>query len=261
MNSLNDVCYEEIKNNFYYGILGDFKIIIDKKTEYINATNLCKKGGKDFKIWKMSDQFKELSNYYKQNIYNIKDENCKIISGTYIRKEFFLALSLWLSIDFYDKIYKIIEKQFISEFMLTDEDKLRKINNVEKKMCSLQLKNTILKDDKIPKSIMLPSKLNIFSIIKKNKDDSNYPYYVIRCQKPLFNKSIKDLKEKYPNMTIEHKIQYNHNIINFFNRIKENLPYIETRFNHLKVDDIEKLKSDIDKLFPELDEILPSKRK
>lgn len=59
----------------------------------------------------------------------------------------------------------------------------------------------------------------MLSIIKKNKDDSDYPYYVMRCQRGLYNKSLKDLKLKYPNLIIAHEIKYNPNTINLFNRI------------------------------------------
>lgn len=39
--SLNDICYEQIKDNFYYGKFGDFKLVIDKDTGCFNATKLC----------------------------------------------------------------------------------------------------------------------------------------------------------------------------------------------------------------------------
>jgi hypothetical protein len=38
---LNDVCYEQISENFYNGIFGDFQLVIDKETGYFNATKLC----------------------------------------------------------------------------------------------------------------------------------------------------------------------------------------------------------------------------
>lgn len=41
--SLRDTCYEHIKDNFYYGLFGDFKLVIDTKTGYFNATKLCRR--------------------------------------------------------------------------------------------------------------------------------------------------------------------------------------------------------------------------
>jgi hypothetical protein len=49
MTSLRDVCFEQIQDQYWYGLYGDFKIIIDKDTGYFNATKLCQDGGKEFK--------------------------------------------------------------------------------------------------------------------------------------------------------------------------------------------------------------------
>jgi hypothetical protein len=36
--SLTECIYECIKDAFYYGLFGDFKLVIDKATGYFNAT-------------------------------------------------------------------------------------------------------------------------------------------------------------------------------------------------------------------------------
>ena len=59
-NSLSSICYEQIKDNYYYGLYGDFKIIVDKNTGYFNATKLCKDGNKDFKNWFQNQESKNL---------------------------------------------------------------------------------------------------------------------------------------------------------------------------------------------------------
>jgi len=38
---LTECTYECIKDTFYYGLFGDFKLVIDKATGYFNATKLC----------------------------------------------------------------------------------------------------------------------------------------------------------------------------------------------------------------------------
>jgi hypothetical protein len=37
---LTKCIYENIKDNFYYGLFGDFKLVIDEGTGYFNATKL-----------------------------------------------------------------------------------------------------------------------------------------------------------------------------------------------------------------------------
>ena len=59
-NNLSSICYEQIKDNFYYGLYGDFKIIVDKSTGFFNATKLCKDGNKEFKHWFENKESKKL---------------------------------------------------------------------------------------------------------------------------------------------------------------------------------------------------------
>src|SRR2546428_5647193 len=68
---INDIAYEQIRDSYYYGAYGEFKLIINKEYGYINATKLCKDGGKHFFHWnesKASKQLKQvLENHLKEN--------------------------------------------------------------------------------------------------------------------------------------------------------------------------------------------------
>jgi hypothetical protein len=61
--SLNDICYEQIKDNYYYCKFGEFRLVVDKNTGCFNATKLCKEGNKDFNQWKRLERVKELLKY------------------------------------------------------------------------------------------------------------------------------------------------------------------------------------------------------
>lgn len=56
---LTECIYECIKDTFYYGVFGDFKLVIDKATGYFNATKLCDQGGKRFRDWKVFRKIKK----------------------------------------------------------------------------------------------------------------------------------------------------------------------------------------------------------
>ena len=49
--SLKNVCFENIKDEFYYGKFGEFTLVIDKNTGFFNATKLCKQSNKKYSNW------------------------------------------------------------------------------------------------------------------------------------------------------------------------------------------------------------------
>jgi hypothetical protein len=144
--SLNDICYEQIKDNFYYGKFGEFKLVIDKNTGCFNATKLCTDGGKEFRQWKRLERVQELIKFYENTrsddvagggFYKIKtgnkdDKRCrgdphgifyevkqanygtgKLVTGQYVQKEFILDIASWISPAFYFKCSKIVNYFFI----------------------------------------------------------------------------------------------------------------------------------------------------
>jgi len=105
---LNDTCYEHIKDTFYYGLFGDFKLVVDKATGCFNATKLCEQGGKNYFNWRRLEKSKNMVEYYHKNcqnsggnfLYEVKLQNNdhlnKKITGAYVPKEFFSELVSWM---------------------------------------------------------------------------------------------------------------------------------------------------------------------
>src|SRR5579864_919468 len=121
MASLNDVCFERIKDTFYYGMFGEFKLVVDKSTGCFNATKLCKDGGKEFRQWMRLEKSKRLIEYYESrrgdphggsDFYEVKGDNKDALvaktTGQYVRKELILDIASWVSIEFYDKCNRVI---------------------------------------------------------------------------------------------------------------------------------------------------------
>ncbi|CCU55451.1 N1R/p28-like protein [Adoxophyes honmai entomopoxvirus 'L'] len=241
--SLNDICYEQIKDSFHYGLFGGFKLVIDKTNGYFNATKLCKDGGKRFKHWNENDKSKEIIIYvrnflqsrnsvlanddiiYEEKKTNNKLDIDKIITGTYVHKLLLLNISLWISNEFYLKCYTIIEKYYIDEYTTEykeDKNKLNgKIKEIEK---NIEDKNNVItslensiKDLNItlnnvkPKIITPPSHNSMYStftIIKlyfeNKKDDYNY-YITTVCNRDYYIK-INNLRILYPELSIVLKL-------------------------------------------------------
>ena len=55
-----DVSFEQIKNNFWYGAYGEFRVIMMKDCGWVNATKMCHSGGKKFKHWLENASSKQL---------------------------------------------------------------------------------------------------------------------------------------------------------------------------------------------------------
>ena len=49
---ISDLCFEVIEDDFHYAQYGPFKVVMRKSDAFINATHLCKMGGKRFTQWK-----------------------------------------------------------------------------------------------------------------------------------------------------------------------------------------------------------------
>ena len=166
---LSECIYEHIKDTFYYGLFGDFKLVIDKATGYFNATKLCDAGNKPFRQWKVLEKSKKMVEYYQRSwrrnndasfLYEVKlqnnDQLNKQVTGTYVPKELILDIASWISVEFYDKCNNIIINYFVNEFKKMDKNKLQeKIKEVEtltENMTKLSLEHEAIvkvKDDRI----------------------------------------------------------------------------------------------------------------
>ncbi|CCV02484.1 hypothetical protein IIV31_112L [Armadillidium vulgare iridescent virus] len=183
MASLNDICYEQIKDNFHHGIFGDFKLVVDKETGYFNATKLCKDGGKKFRNWTVLEKSKKLLRFYdhknrghNHGLYEVKgankNETDAKITGQYVSKELILDIASWISIEFYDKCNEIIVDFFVSEFKTKEMTLIQQINLAEEKMEKLVLENTEIikeKEDKIDSLEQLIKQMKIDSETRHNQ--------------------------------------------------------------------------------------------
>src|SRR3977135_718982 len=70
---IGDICYEQIKSNYWYANYHGFKVVMMKSNGYINATKLCADGGKSFYNWLALKRSKDTMNYY-QTILNQSED-------------------------------------------------------------------------------------------------------------------------------------------------------------------------------------------
>ena len=61
------VTFESVDNDYQWGYYFQFKVLIITQNGYINATKLCKDGGKQFKHWLDNQGSKDLINEFESS--------------------------------------------------------------------------------------------------------------------------------------------------------------------------------------------------
>jgi hypothetical protein len=51
MNTLSELIYEPVNEEYGWGLYGEFRVLIRRKDGYVNVTKLCKDGGKELSDW------------------------------------------------------------------------------------------------------------------------------------------------------------------------------------------------------------------
>src|SRR3977135_3111818 len=148
---LSELVFEQIEGNFWYAAYGPFRVIMMKDTGYVNATKLCKSGGKDYKDWsrlngshelihaienelalentcgslEYSDLTLPISNVQictmqklacKQVQTRNRSDEGQQISGTYCHPDLIPHIACWISPDFALKVSKIVNGYITMEY-------------------------------------------------------------------------------------------------------------------------------------------------
>lgn len=248
-DSFLDICYECIRDQYYFGLYGDFQLIIDTETVCFNATKLCQVAGKRLRNWFQTKEAKKTIDFFQTKLPNIttmytisgntEDQYNTLISGTYLRKELILRLAMWISLEFYYKVTKILENYYsnlVREKYKYDVDErnqlLENIKTINERLCWMSNTFEHVKEDVSPKT-KNKNKRHIFELFAKHCDPE-FPYYAIRIQNASYKYTIKKLENKYPKMESIFKLEYDPNPINLYNRLKEQ-GKIQTNYNNIKL--------------------------
>jgi len=256
--TLNDICYEQIKDTFWYGIYGDFKLVIDKSTDCFNATKLCEATGKRVYDWFRLARSKELIEYYNvlkspptspsrdekdatgipvASFYEIKEaqyHESKLITGTYLCKDLILSLATWISNDFYHKCSNIVNHYFVKDFKEREQVLQDLIISAEEKMKKLCLEKDATIEEQKCKIRDMEERLTVSTIdrVPKSQDTDlrerfvvlkrkEGEYYVIRGQDKYCTNKVKAQTDLDPSIATVIDLAYQPNSRNLFIRLKE----------------------------------------
>src|SRR5277367_4622610 len=148
---LSAICFEHIKDDYWYGAYGEFRVVMMKTNGWVNASKMCKDGGKKFNDWTRLQSTKQLLETFNrleasENTTDIKTEDgntcgdrptgitatrCntlkivvennfsetgRLISGTYCPADLIPSIAGWISPEFQIKANRIINHYLVSEY-------------------------------------------------------------------------------------------------------------------------------------------------
>src|SRR3981189_725894 len=143
--NLGDIAYEQIDGKYWFGQYGDFNVVLDKESGYVNVSKLCRDGGKKFNDWKRNKLSCELiaafsldvpkgNNEFSldvckagitalQNDWLIKKVNTRkhtepdiLISGSYAHLDLLPHIASWVSAPFARMVSKITNNFLFGQY-------------------------------------------------------------------------------------------------------------------------------------------------
>ncbi|AQN68751.1 putative kilA-n domain protein [Saudi moumouvirus] len=256
---IRNVIIKEINDKYAIGKMGDFKVIIMKKNGFINATNLCKYVGKDFKHWKENKTAKLLIKELISSagipsdevIMTITGGNITKIRGTYVHPKLIIHIAAWCSAEYALKISDIVieyhAKEVIEEkekLLKKKDDKIdrlsKKIDEQKKQINKLleqgnqvlgyakdtNRKINVVVNERVPLSDE-PKNEESFYIARNNdkpsKKRDTYDYKAIRITNKSKSTTMSKYYKNHPKGEIILKIKYTPNAKHLWNACKEKI--------------------------------------
>ena len=139
---ITKLAYEKINDKYSKAKYGEFDVIMDMTTGYINATKLCTDGGKQVKAWLRNDGNKELIKYFENSHRSNFTPMTNILTGgqntelrgTYVHPKLITHIASWVSPAFAWKVSEIVNNFLIKE----KEDEIMKTKFlVKQKDCKI----------------------------------------------------------------------------------------------------------------------------
>lgn len=176
----------DIDEKYAWARFGNVEVIMMKENGYINATKLCKLGGKNFRDWYrggnknyvefIENQLNEASanlRYPIKSLILVKDGNNNEIRGTYAHPKIIVSVASWISHEFNSMVSDIVLNFF-----------------AEQRTAALKKEITV-KDDKID------NLTNVVNIQTKKIDEQSLKIDELLYQAKSMNNKLDFVKQEY----------------------------------------------------------------
>jgi hypothetical protein len=141
-SNINQIIFENINNEYSYGMYSNFIVIIHTESGYINITKLCKLKynnleDKNLCHWLENKENKDLIKYINENKLHKnskfeatflkkaggKNETLALVSGTYAHPLIVPQVAQWISVKFALMVSEIINQHLVDEYLLKLDEK------------------------------------------------------------------------------------------------------------------------------------------
>ena len=130
---INEVAFEQIQGNYWYGAYEEFRVVMMKDSGYINATKMCKDNGKLYYHWARQKHIKQLIRFVgvkaKKEHGGVlpmpirvaikatdNSQTDKLISGVYIHPDLIGSLACWISPEYaLNFASKVVQEHLLSK--------------------------------------------------------------------------------------------------------------------------------------------------
>jgi KilA-N domain/Protein of unknown function (DUF3627) len=127
MMTITELVYEPINSKYGWAKYGDFTVLMDRETGYINATKLCDDGAKNYSDWTRLKHTSSLCQEVSSSRGIPLDELSRcivggqepLIRGTYLHPLLIPALAIWISPSFAVKASILINEHLVREYRET----------------------------------------------------------------------------------------------------------------------------------------------
>ncbi len=130
INDIAQIAFEHIAGDYHWGRYGDFRVIINIQTRFINATQLCKlalsKNGepKQLSMWKLNACANEYIDEVSSSLGIPRDDLFAIVAGgqnvdvrgTYAHPDLIPYIASWASPRFAHRVSRIVNEQLVREY-------------------------------------------------------------------------------------------------------------------------------------------------
>lgn len=165
----SNIAFQHIKDDFWLGQYDEFSVVMMKSSGYINATHLCKAGGKRFNDWKQTNSCKSLIkaledflsirasgnthtdnltlldtetripvSVFKSIVTENKSDVDQLIYGTYCHNLLMPHIASWISSTFALRISCIVNDYMVKEYMEKLEKAEALLQMADKQVSMLQ---------------------------------------------------------------------------------------------------------------------------